>query len=78
MEAKLGPLIQGFALTGVVGGLLVLAGYGFYEAIAVETGSGVIKVALGAVGVGGLVLFMSVLRQRVIERKTDKYKDVRI
>ncbi len=78
MGVGLGRVAEWVATAAVVGGLLVLTGYGFYEAIAVETGPGLVKVALGAVGVGGLVLFMGVLRQRLVERKTDKYQDVRI
>ena len=37
-----------------------------------------IKVLISAVYVGLSVLFLSILRQRLIERKTDKYKDVEI
>jgi len=36
------------------------------------------KVILFAIYGGLAVLFYSVLRQRLIERKTDKYKDVEI
>ena len=36
------------------------------------------KVVFGGIYGGLLLLFISVLRQRLIERKTDKYKDVEI
>ena len=78
MGTGLGRVVEWVSVTAVVGGLLVLTGYGFYELATAETGPGVIKVAIGAGGVGGLVLFIGVLRQRLIERKTDKYQDVRI
>jgi hypothetical protein len=36
------------------------------------------KLVIGAMYGGLALLFFSVLRQRLIERKTDKYKDVEI
>ena len=36
------------------------------------------KVLISAFYLGWLGLFVSVLRQRLIERKTDRYKDVEI
>lgn len=61
-----------------IGGLLAIAGVGVYEFI---TDTGIetyMKVIVGAIYGGGALLFLSVLRQRLIERKTDKYKDVEI
>ena len=61
-----------------IAGLLVLAGFGlfgFIFSVEIHLGMKLIMVAI----YGGLALLLfSVLRQRLIERKTDKYKDVEI
>ncbi len=63
-------LLVGFALAG--------AGYGVYEFV-IDTSMGLLeKFLVGGVYLGLASLFLSVLRQRLIERKTDKYKDVEI
>ena len=59
-----------------IGGLLLVAGYFVFTIIPEMS-------LLQALIVGGfyggmLLLFISVLRQRLIERKSDKYKDVEI
>ena len=62
----------------LIGGLLAIAGIGIYEFIldsGIETH---MKVIVAAIYGGGALLFLSVLRQRLIERKSDKYKDVEI
>lgn len=62
-----------------IGGLLIAAGFAIFEFIE-EWNSIPIIARLIIVGVYGglLLLFFSVLRQRLIERKTDRYKDVEI
>jgi hypothetical protein len=61
-----------------IGGLLILAGYGIYEFV-IDTSMPLgIKLLFAAIYGGMGVLFFSALRQRLIERKTDKYKDVEI
>lgn len=61
-----------------LGGLLLLAGYGAYEFVLdTSLGAGV-KLLVAAVYLGLGALFVSVLRQRLIERRTDKYEDVEI
>ena len=61
-----------------VGGVLVLGGIGVFGFVTDPTVETRMKLLIGAV-YGGLVLLLaSVLRQRLIERKTDKYKDVEI
>ena len=63
-------LLIGFGLAG--------AGFGVWAFIA-NTAMGVLeKVLVGGIYLGLALLFISVLRQRLIERKTDKYKDVEI
>lgn len=62
----------------VIGGLLAIAGIGVYQFVT-DPGIGThMKVIVGAIYGGGALLFLSVLRQRLIERRTDKYKDVEI
>ena len=61
-----------------IGGLLLLAGYLIYEFVFDTSLSWGIKLLFGAIYGGFGVLFISVLRQRLIERKSDKYKDVEI
>ena len=61
-----------------IGGVLIIAGYGIYEFV-IDTSMGLGVKLLFAAIYGGLgALFISVLRQRLIERKSDKYKDVEI
>lgn len=62
-----------------VGGLLIAAGLVVYEfAINANSLPLIVRLIIGGVYGGLLLLFVSVLRQRLIERKTDKYEDVEI
>jgi len=61
-----------------LGGVLVAMGIGVYEFVIASSLGLVEKLIVGATYGGLAVLFFSVLRQRLIERKTDKYKDVEI
>jgi hypothetical protein len=61
-----------------LGALLILFGIGVF-AFLTDPGTGLAwKLLVSALylGLGGL--FVSVLRQRLVERKSDKYKDVEI
>ncbi len=59
-------------------GLLALIGFAAFE-IAVDDSESIgVKIALAALAAGFVVLFATVLRQRLIERKTDKYEDVQV
>jgi len=62
----------------LIGFALVAAGIGIFEFIFSSSMSLDEKLLLGAGYLGLALLFLSVLRQRLIERKTDKYKDVEI
>ena len=62
----------------ILGGVLVAMGIGVYEFVFDSSLGLVEKLVVGAIYGGFVVLFFSVLRQRLIERKTDKYKDVEI
>jgi hypothetical protein len=62
----------------ILGGVLAAMGIGVYEFV-IDSSLGLVeKLVVGAIYGGFVVLFFSVLRQRLIERKTDKYKDVEI
>ena len=61
-----------------IGGLLAVATYGIFGFLfGTEFSVGEKLIAIAIYG-GLAALFVSVLRQRLIERKTDKYKDVEI
>ncbi len=62
----------------LIGGLLAIGGIGVYEFLTDPTRETHMKLIIGAVYGGAAMLFFSVLRQRLIERKSDKYKDVEI
>ena len=62
-----------------IGGLLIAVGIALFEIFS-DLSSISLSEKLIVVGIWGglLFLFLSVLRQRLIERRTDKYKDVEI
>ena len=63
----------------LIGGALIGGGLLAWEVFSgVSELSLLEKVIFGGIYGGLLLLFISVLRQRLIERKTDKYKDVEI
>ena len=61
-----------------LGAVLICGGVGIYEFVLDSSMGTFEKTMIGAVYGGLALLFFSVLRQRLIERKTDKYKDVEI
>lgn len=62
----------------VIGGVLALAGIAVFQFITDPGLALYMKLIIGAIYGGLALLFISVLRQRLIERKSDKYKDVEI
>lgn len=61
----------------LIAGILTLVSFGVWE-FAVDTETPLaIKLGVAAVWFGFLFLFLSVLRQRLVSWKTDKYKDVK-
>lgn len=62
----------------VVGAVFVLVGYAGYEFLLADVEPPMVKWAVGALYLGLAVLLLSVLRQRLKARKTDRYKDVEI
>ena len=62
----------------LLAGAVALGGIVAYEFI-VDPGIAThMKIIVGAIYGGLALLFVSVLRQRLIDRRTDKYKDVEI
>jgi hypothetical protein len=61
-----------------IAGVLGISGIAIYQFVIDTTMPTYIKVLTGLVWIGLGVLLVSVLRQRLVERKTDKYKDVEI
>ena len=62
-----------------IGGLLIAVGIALFEIFSdLSSISLTEKLIVGGIWGGLLFLFLSVLRQRLIERRTDKYKDVEI
>ena len=61
-----------------IAGVLGISGIGVYEFVIDTSMASHIKVISGLIWVGLGALLISVLRQRLIERKSDKYNDVEI
>lgn len=61
-----------------IGGVLAAAGVGIFVFVTEPAIEWPIKLITVAIYGGLALLFISVLRQRLIEQKTDKYKDVEI
>ena len=66
---------QGIGWLLFFGALLILGGVGIYEFVLDTETELWVKLLVGAIYLGIGLLFLSVLRQRLIERKTDKYND---
>jgi len=59
-------------------GLLVICGYAAFAFFSDDTVPALIKSGIAAAVVGLVLLFVSVLRERMVDRRTDKYEDVQI
>jgi predicted anti-sigma-YlaC factor YlaD len=59
-------------------GLLLVVGYGAFQFATDDEVPALVKTGIGGLIIGTMLLFVSVLRQRLIARKSDKYKDVQI
>ena len=78
MDNAFDRTVRGMGWVLVVGAALLLVGYGGYEFILSDVEPPFVKWAVAAVYLGLAVLLLSVLRQRLKARKTDRYKDVEI
>jgi len=59
-------------------GSSIMVVYAIYEFLINTELTSFEKMAIGFLGIGGLLLLISVIRQRLIASKTDKYKDINI
>ena len=59
-------------------GALSLIAFGIWEFVISSEPEWYYKIAISAVAFGFLSLFISVLRQRMVALKTDRYQDVQI
>lgn len=57
-------------------GLSIAYGYGVYIFLSDHTEPIGVRIGLATVSLGLLVLFLYVLRQQLVARKTDDYKDL--
>ena len=71
-------LSRGIGWLLFIAGVLGISGLAIYEFVIDTSMPTHIKVITGLIWIGLGALLVSVLWQRVIERKTDKYKDVEI
>ena len=71
-------LSKGIGWVLLIGAALVLFTIAAAHFLADDSVSGFMKFLISAFYLGWAALFVSVLRQRLIERKSDKYKDVEI
>ena len=62
----------------LIGGIVIGGGVAIFEWVNTPDVPLLVKLIVGAIYLGLAFLLISVLRQRLIERKTDKYKDVEI
>ena len=62
----------------LIGGTLLVTGFGIWEFFRDDTLPGLVRTAVAGIVVGGLILFLNVLLQRLRESKDDPYKDVEI
>ena len=62
----------------LISGVVIAAGFAIFEWIYTPDMPLMVKLIVGAIYLGLAFLLISVLRQRLIERRTDKYKNVEI
>ena len=71
-------LFRGIGWVLSIGAAVIIGGFIVLQFLTDPGITGTWKFIIGAFYVGLLGLFISVLRQRLLERKTDRYKDVEI
>ena len=78
MKEHTDGVMRGLGWILFIAGVLGISGLAIYEFVIDTSMPKHIKVLTGLVWIGLGVLLLSVLRQRLTERKSDKYKDVEI
>jgi hypothetical protein len=77
-ESVLSQTERRFGWTFLLLGGVVLIGWSLYHVLFDPWAPGAVRAGMGAVGLGGVALFGSVLRQRLLMRRSDRYsRDVR-
>lgn len=78
MDDKIVRLTRGIGWVLFLGALLIIGGIAVFQFLTDAGVEGSWKLLVSALYLGLAALFVSVLRQRLLERKTDRYKDVEI
>ena len=78
MDDSVARALRGIGWLLLIGGGAAAGGYGIFVFLLSDMDAPVLKWGLAAFYLGWIVLFLAVLRQRLIARKTDRYKDVEI
>lgn len=78
MDDKIVRLTRGIGWVLFLGALLIIGGIAAFQFLTDAGVEGSWKLLVSALYLGLAALFVSVLRQRLLERKTDRYKDVEI
>lgn len=78
MDDATGRATRGSGWLLLIGGGIAVLGFAIYEFLLAETDAPLLKWGLIAFYVGLGVLLLAVIRQRLLARKTDRYKDVEI
>lgn len=78
MDDATGRTTRGIGWLLLVGGGVAVLGFGLYELLLAEMDAPLLKWGLIAFYLGWGVLLLSVLRQHLVARKTDRYRDVEI
>ena len=78
MSEHTGQTTRWIGLTLFFGGFLALVGYGVYALLADTEAPAIVKFGVLALYGGLAVLGLLALRQRLIVRRTDKYRDIEI
>ena len=77
MNDKPARASRGIGWVLLIAGIVTLVGYAIWEFAIDDEVLTWVKLSVAAVWFGILFLFLSVLRQRMVDYKSDKYKDVR-
>jgi hypothetical protein len=78
MNEHTGGVMRGLGWILFIAGVLGISGIAVYEFVIDTSMPKYLKILTGFVWIGLGALLLSVLRQRLVERKSDKYKDVEI
>ena len=78
MSENSGQTVRRIGLTLFFGGVLALSGYGIYALLADAEAPAIVKFGVLSLYGGLAVLGLLALRQRLIVRRTDRYRNIEI